>query len=402
MKGYKSMMNVIILDSHPEEDTRIEKHIEYLIDHDFVVYRIHFDFYKEHLGEGYFSYHGEKGYRITSFPFNGRFTCVYCLRKRILINCIESLNELNCDFNQSYVIHVHDTRLLYLASRLVRTILPESKIVYDRHEVYEQYGLSFERSIVALFENLAKNSIKGIVTVSENHESNVRTLFPHSNVITIPNYPSSVNYDTKIIEDKIQSFDEFSQISAVYIGSLGIMDRDVDFLLKTADAILNSFKNAKFIIGGTNLDNRFKNKIEDLSKKYGIRFQFLGYVPRKITIEFTQKSHLGFLLINPKTHYWVKTSPNKVFEYLICGVVPIVRADIDNAAAFHEYALIFDRFESEEKIISAILDLLGNPKRLKTFMESAREASINYRWDVAANRYIDLYNLLFSQKSNLN
>ena len=131
-----------------------------------------------------------------------------------------------------------------------------------------------------------------------------------------------------------------------------------------------------------------------LSKKYNNRFQFLGYVPWEKTIELTQKAHIGFFLLRPDTSYWVTASPNKVFEYLMCGVVPIIRADVDHADMLEKCSLTFSRSEDDKVIIKAVLDLLDNPGRLKEFMEKAKELSVNYTWESVAGRYIELYNTL--------
>jgi glycosyltransferase involved in cell wall biosynthesis len=275
-------------------------------------------------------------------------------------------------------------------------VLPESKIVYDRHEVYEQFKNFLGISLFHLFEKYDRNSVNGVITVSEDYENKLSQLFPWAIVKTVPNYPLSSVYDTKLIERKIDLLDEISQISAIYIGSLGNMDRDVDLLLKIADAILTTFPDAEFIVGGNYLNNESRKKIDQISQKFETRFQFHGYVQREKTIQLTQEAHLGFFLIRPDTHYWVKFSANKIFEYLMCGVVPIIRADVEDAAELQKCSLIFDRNDSDAKIISEILDLLKNREKLQAFMRSSRETSMNYRWEFVASRYIELYRMVLS------
>jgi len=278
---------------------------------------------------------------------------------------------------------------------MVKNDLSNSKIIYDRHEIYEHLVKHFGVSIPVFYEKFTKNSISGVVTVSEHHINMTQMLFPKSYVITVPNYPLSSSYNDIIIKNKMQSHNLHSHINALYIGGLNnLLDRDVDLLLKIAEKSLQSYDNVKFIIGGTYLDAQSRVKIDDLSKKYNGRFQFLGSVPREKTIELTQNAHIGFLLVRPDTRYWVKTSPNKVFEYLMCGTVPIIRADVDHADTLRRCSLIFDRFDDDEVIVKAVLELIGDPERLKDLMIATKDLSRNYTWEDVAYRYIDLYRVL--------
>ena len=161
-----------------------------------------------------------------------------------------------------------------------------------------------------------------------------------------------------------------------------------------ADAAIQSYDNVTISVGGTSLNEDLRVKINDLARKHNGRFQFLGYVPREKTIELTQKAHLGFYFMKPDTRYWVKSSPNKIFEYLVCGTVPIVRANVDHADRLRECSLIFNREDENEVIMQAVLDLLDSPERLKYYMSNARELSLDYTWESVACRYIELYSTL--------
>lgn len=394
-----SIMDIVILDAHPEEDARIKRHVKYLIDQGIGVYRIHYNCTDESAKSGAFSQFGEKGFRINTLFSQGKirtlYNLIFCLRRKILTECMKALETLNFDPMQPSVIHVHDPQLLPLAGMLIRNSLSNSKVIYDRHEVYEQLVKHFGVSIHTLYEKLVKNSISGVVTVSEHHVSMTRKLFPESYIVTVPNYPMSSIYDENIIDNKIWSFNTGSEVNAVYIGGLNnLLDRDVDLLVKIADEMLQSYNNVNFIVGGTYLDARSKVKIDTLSKKYADKFHFLGYVPREKTIKFTQKAHIGFFLLRPDTEYWVKASPNKVFEYLMCGTVPIIRADVDHADALRRCSLIFGRSDDDDVVVKAVLDLVGDPERLREHMSSAKRLSANYTWESVACQYIELYSTL--------
>jgi hypothetical protein len=50
--------------------------------------------------------------------------------------------------------------------------------------------------------------------------------------------------------------------------------------------------------------------------------------------------------------------------------------------------------DENEVIIQAVLDLLGDPEKLRQYMGNARELSLNYTWESVACRYIELYSML--------
>lgn len=393
-------MDVIILDAHRPEDGRINRHVKYLVDQGLNVFRINYNFLDEYAKSGTFSKSGEKGFRINLLSSNGKtrtaLFLLYCMRRRIMADSLNALRALNFDIGAPSVIHIHDPQLLPLAGLLISNDLSNSKVIYDRHEIYEKLIKYFGIPIFALYEYFGKKYISGLVIVSDHHLGTTRKVFPKPYVVTVPNYPASAISDS-IINNKIGSLNADTQINAVYVGGLNnLLDRDVDLLISIADATLQSYDNVNFIVGGTDLDAQSKMKIDDLSKKNCGRFHFLGYVPREKTVELTQKAHIGFFLMRPDTSYWVKASPNKVFEYLMCGTVPIIRADVDNADALKRCSLIFDRFDDDDVIVNAVLDLVSNPGRLKDLMIAAKDLSTDYTWESVACRYIDLYKILLS------
>ena len=132
-------------------------------------------------------------------------------------------------------------------------------------------------------------------------------------------------------------------------------------------------------------------KLHDYSLKFPDRFQYNGAIPPKEKIAITEKAHIGFFLIRPHSHYWVKASPNKVFEYLICGVVPVIRADIDYLQEIDRSSLSFSREATEDEILSRTLQLIEDPKKILNLMKHARDASKNFTWESVACRYIEFY-----------
>lgn len=231
-----------------------------------------------------------------------------------------------------------------------------------------------------------------MAVVSDAHKRNAKQLFPNATVFTVPNFPRMNDYNQTVINRKINSFNQDSKLNLVYIGGLdNNFDRDMDLQLKIAQKVLNHNKNARFIVGGTDCSSMLEKKLNDYSQKYQDRFQYLGVVPHRRKIEITEEAHIGFFLIRPSSNYWVKASPNKVFEYLICGVVPVIRADIDYAQEISNLSLKFSRNTSEEDILCNMLQLIEDPKRIQDIMTRARDLSKKFTWESVACRYIEFY-----------
>lgn len=399
-------MQILILDKHPTNDARINRHIHLLMEKGNEVFRQNFNHSDREKEIPYSSLFGEKGKKIMisrtkNALLNSLILNFSFLSKTLLRRSIDALNDIGINKDIPLIIHVHDPALLVIAVKLKKYELKKAKIVYDRHEVYEKcwtfFGIPLPQ-IPRLYEIFTKNSIDAIVSISSEYNDSIRKSFPISEITVVQNYPDLTNYNYGIINNKIQSFDEKSKINMVYIGSLdNKYDRDIDFLLMIADFVLTRYENVFFYIGGHCQDANLKVKILNLSEKFGNRFRYLGFIPRDEVIRICESSHIGFFLLKPDSTYWVKCSPNKVFEYFNCGVIPIIRAEIDEVSELNECSLYFSRNMDQSKIIEVIGKLIENPKRMKKMMEFSRQAGLKFSFSEIGNNYLDLYNTVLSK-----
>jgi len=138
-------MNVIILDEHQIEDGRIIRHLNKILKEGNNVIRLHYNLYNQTLEGGYFSQYGEIGYRINRPIFKS-----YILNRIVLNtvtlhllvyswNVISALNLLSIEKCEPTIIHVHDPVLLPTAVLLKEVYFENSRIIYDRHEVFEKF-----------------------------------------------------------------------------------------------------------------------------------------------------------------------------------------------------------------------------------------------------------------------
>ena len=252
--------------------------------------------------------------------------------------------------------------------------------------------------IARMYEIRGRDHIDGVISVSEVYNTPIRALFPKAIIETVPNYPSIEDYEREKIVSKIENFGTKDPIKLTYVGSLSNnYDRDIDLLLTIYEEALRSYPNVTCSIGGQCNDPALENRFTKLKSDFGDRFEYLGRIPRTYTVDLTEDSHIGFFLIKPETTYWVRCSPNKVYEYLICGVVPVIRADVDYSQMFANCSLVFGRETPQDEIIQQVINLLGDPIRLKTMMENALTLSNDFIFESVGMNYINLYKRFFDE-----
>jgi len=395
-------VNIIILDIHPPEDSRIKRHIRYLLDEGFNVYSINLNRHYKDLKEGAFSRAGESGYRKNLYPDQkGMLRTLrhnsYLLSPGITHDIFHMLQTMGMNLDLFTIIHVHDPCLLPAAKK-VKQRLAGAKIVYDRHEAYEKYDMPIPilgRTITQVhrsFEKMASRSVDGVVTISDDYVIRCREFFPNAIVTAVPNFSNSNDYSSEVITSKISCYEAGSVTDLVYFGSLGNeLDRDIDLIMRIAEDTLSHFQNVRFFMGGHTNNELLLMHFDRLSQEYPGRFQYLGYTPRSDVASITQGAHIGFFLLRPDALYWVKCSPNKIFEYLACGVIPVIRADCYYSDDLVSCSLMYDKSAPDENIILGVRELISGPDLVKGMMERAFNLHTKFSFESVQARYLQLY-----------
>jgi len=396
-------MNVIILDEHQPEDGRIGRHITYLLRNSESVFRLHFSLFNPGLNPGLFSLYGERGFRISPPSSDMRlfnilyFNTMYFLPAGVRSRVRAALEDLGVDLSAPAVLHVHDPVLLKVAIMVARDLLKDARIVYDRHEFYEVFNKKTRLPVLTIprmYEIMTRDAIDGVVHVGPEENGGSRALFPGAIPTEVPNFPSAGMYDEARIRKKVRSFGVGSPINLLYVGSLNTHDRDVPLMLKIAADVLRDIPEAMCFIGGPAYghDEELRQMMTPLAEEFRGRFRFqLGYVAPGMTRQLTEDCHMGLHFIKPETTYWIKGSPNKLFEYLLCGAIPVVRASIEASEKISACSLMFDRYTPEEEIISGIRQLLGDPDRCRRMMENALSLGARFTFEAVGKNYLRLY-----------
>ena len=395
-------MQVIVLDRHAPADARIDRHCDTLLRNGVRAVRIRM------CRPGENSDCKERllriGRTIELVPLNRLPFPLQIISQQVMylfptlmhrIYPFHTLMEM--DAKEETIIHVHDPNMLGMAKQLKRKHFPVAKIVYDRHEVFEEAGGPYG-FVSTVFENINAHHVQAVVGVSPVYEKPNEKIFPCARVTSVPNYPLCTEYDHPAIKDKIDCFDRDSEILLSYIGSLNHhYDRDMFLLLELLEQALERVPKVRAYIGGRTESKELLHRLTGLIEKYGDRFQYPGYVSRPEARRISERSHLGFLLLKRESKYQIRTSPNKFFEYLTTGNVAVVRGDID-AELPPDSAMIYDYGTADQKIIDDVLTLLEDPERIKRMMQSAYRQGSRFIYENVESNYLELYRSLCDEK----
>jgi glycosyltransferase involved in cell wall biosynthesis len=397
---------VVILDEHPPDDGRIERHVRFLLKSGRRTVRLNFDPYVRAPEQGPFSLWGEEGFRIRGFRFRSSILNKLTLNTLsvhfilFFFRAKDVLRALAMDTRAPVILHIHDPQLLATGFLLKTFVFPGSRIIYDRHEVYERFqgGEGKIPSLERFYEIVFCGTVNGAISISDEYLPSLRCYFPRAAAGTVPNFPEAGEVSEELVREKINHCSPEEPFRLIYIGSLNLRyDRDLPLLARIADRILSRFPNASICIGGNpwGCEEEIGRLFQPLQDRFPDRFQYLGPVAHAEVLPQTTRAHLGFYLIRPDSTYWVKSSPNKIFEYLLCGVIPVVRVNIEYLDELAPCSLAFARETPDEEILGQVEALVADPRRCRQMMEAAWALSRRFTFASVAGRYLDMYDRVF-------
>jgi glycosyltransferase involved in cell wall biosynthesis len=333
----------------------------------------------------------------TRNPYlNGLFLTLRTVLGRYASNLEPLLRRELISEGDRVIFHVHDPYLLPLAVKLSRKF-PRSRIVYDRHEYYETWKNRLGFSAPGLLEGRYGKKVSEVVFVSRSHSSFPKAL-ANKPVSVVPNYPLSKHFDREAVLEKIAATGD-GDLVAVYFGVLNLnFDRDLRSMFKVMGLVMEAYPRLRFEVAGRVYDDEVRSIIDELKARFGERVSYLGEIPYKEVIERTQRAHLGFFLLRPDSQMWSDqrpVSPNKIYEYLLSGTIPVVRAALDDREAIERCSLVFGKESGNDDVRQGILDLINDRERMKRMMRQCFDAGKEYSWEKVAVRYEECYERLF-------
>jgi hypothetical protein len=349
---------IVVLDSHTYDDNRIAKQMAVAISR-YPLFRLNFNFYP-----GRDAGRRENGISMNYCRFgdpmlNGfLFALGGVMRGHRKIEGLlrrEFLREGDVP-----VFHVHDPYLLGLAGRLTLRF-KGSRVVYDRHEYFETWKNRLGISVPGWFERRYGSRVSEVVFVSGRHEHFPRAL-RGKRVTVIPNYPWAGQFDRESVLRKIGSVDQ-GELLAVYFGVLNLeFDRDLALMFRLMRSLLRSCAHLRFEIAGRVFDERVREIVDD----------------------------------SPMWCEERPVSPNKVYEYLHAGTVPVIRANLDDGECIRKCSLTFGKETTEKEMEEGLMELLSDRALMRSMMMECLEVGTPFSWEEVSRGYVDCYERMFS------
>jgi len=390
---------IVVLDSHQFNDNRISKHISTVRER-YDIFRMNVNFYKDRTTTGLDLQNVQIiDFVPTSKPYlNGALFTISTLFGGCARRAEISLKKTFIKNDDVIIFHVHDPYMLGLAKKLKKRF-QRSRIVYDRHEYYDawNYGIGF--SIPHLFERQFGRQVDEIIFVSNNMEK-MPEAFRNKKITVVPNYPLCSLFSKEVVTEKIGSFVLGEEVVIAYIGTLNLdFDRDTSLMFKIMDKLMRRDLKIKFVIAGRIYGDEIPKIIRAMQAEFGDRIVYLGEIPMPEVAKQAQQAHLGFLLIRPESPVWSDSRPlsaNKVYEYLMGGTIPVIRAVIEDREKIEKCSLIFDEQSSLDDICNRMLALIGDRDRMKRMMGECYDAGQDFSWEKVSPRYLECYERVFS------
>ncbi|HIH76200.1 MAG TPA: glycosyltransferase family 4 protein, partial [Methanomassiliicoccales archaeon] len=295
------------------------------------------------------------------------------------------------------LFHVHDPYVLGLAHKLKRKF-PGSHVVYDRHEYYDAWRNRLGFSSPGLLEKLYSRCVDEVVIVSRDYKGKIKNLEERP-VSVVPNYPLVRSFSPEAVKDKLKEFERTGRTEAVYFGVLNLdFDRDIRLMFELAEGMMSADERINFTVAGRIDHEGVWPLIKQAEERFPQQMRYLGEIPYSEVVRRTQEAHLGFLLLDPSNLMFSEEMPNssnKVYEYLLSGTVPVVRAVIDDSQVISGCSLLFDRNATKEDMLKDMLELTSDRERMAAMMRRCYEIGSTLSWEDFSKEYLNIYERLF-------
>jgi hypothetical protein len=156
----------------------------------------------------------------------------------------------------------------------------------------------------------------------------------------MPNYPSK-NWAGAAVTRR-----DKDKIKLVYAGSLGY---DTTYLKELAEWVLKNKDRVSLDLYAYNVDEKalkFLGSIQDdcIQLRDGVNYKELPYILKQYDV--------GLVIYRPVSENWISNAPNKMFEYLACGL------DVWFSQTM-AYALAYERDKAFPKVIAVDFENLA-------------------------------------------
>ena len=299
------------------------------------------------------------------------------------------------------ILHAHDLPMLAVAVRIKKK-MPEIKIIYDSHEIYEHVSSSdfFHKMYFTSLTKKCAKHVDGMTTVNESfveyflkkYKSLPRAEIVYNSILKRKILSKNFLKEKSPLRKKIENIAQGKKI-LLYQG--GITEaRGIHLIV---EAFLQINKDWVFVIMGW---GAFESNIRDLIRKLNLkdRVLFLPGAPLEDLSIWTAGADIGIIpYLNTCLNHWYCT-PNKIWEYPAAGV-PFI------APSYPELERVIDKFDigwklkkmSVENIVQTINSIDSEDIAIKS--NNAFSYINKHNWNSDEEKLIGVYKGVLQQGS---
>jgi glycosyltransferase involved in cell wall biosynthesis len=291
------------------------------------------------------------------------------------------------------IYHFHDPELLPISVFL--RILTGKPVIFDVHEHYPNAIMSKKylknwmkkpiRYIYEIIERICLMFLSGVIYTTDE----IGTRYKKYRSCKIENYPLPNMFRNIDLTKKNPNL-------ILYLGGITPI-RGVSELIDGFNLVAKKHNEAKLLFVGAFEDKSFEMEIKEKIKKLQLenRVEFKGKVPYEKIRNYLEKASIGIIPYLPVPNHLV-CLPNKLFEYLAAGVVPV-------ASHFAHYHKVIDESKSgltinptdPNSIKKAILELLENNEKTQKMAKNGYIAFNKFfNWEKEGEKLLSFYKKL--------
>ncbi|WP_221074089.1 glycosyltransferase [Agarivorans aestuarii] len=273
-----------------------------------------------------------------------------------------------------YHLHNPDTIFIAMVLKLLR-----KKVIYDTHEDFSRKVLvrgwvpqALRRPLsflVSSLELFLHNVCDGFIVTQKSQEKK----FCSSTLIDNAPLVATQKVASRALDDNSKI------IKLIFIGGIS-EDRGLGNMLKLTEK-MNRRHPTKLTLIGPVINGL---SVSDLQRELvGNRaVSYLGVLEQERAFDILKQSHLGLILFNDVADY-ADICPNKIFEYLSCGV-PFVASDFDVWKSYfddRELGVFFDVNKELDSLAQSLIELFTNRDKYNAFKQDSLDFVRNtYNW----------------------
>ena len=300
-----------------------------------------------------------------------------------LIKYFEFLYKVVKKYKNADILHCNDLNALPIGVVIKLFFNQDIKIVYDAHE-HESYRAGYGKIMQVLSRwwegKLIKYADK-VITVSYSIADDYEKMYNIPKPALVLNTPFYKEIEKKDIFRKKFNIPE-DDVIFLFQGGLS----DKKWILEFAE-LINGIKGVSYVIMGYGY---LEPKIKDFCSKSD-NVYFHEAVPPEVLLDYTSSADIGLCMEEKVAKSWDYSLPNKIFEYMICGL-PIIVSDIPpemkNFILKHDVGFVFEDIYNNKRFKPQLENII---QTYKTKIPNIKIKAKEFNWQTQEKVLIALY-----------